>query len=187
MDHLNVSSITAHDERGLMGDRKVVTWILGLTFVTIINLSSILGALIVPFWTPGENTVRRHTSKGAEVSKEQLFATSKLHNGLEGLAFGSLLASSIFHLIPHAFDLIGQGKREVPSRRFTLNHHSPLKHYSLPQMVSMSTCTNLCWYLSVFIFSIGLSESSLFSLTHRINCSRVFNSSAMRVQKLHPV
>jgi hypothetical protein len=37
------------------------------------------------------------------------FSTSYLHNGLEGLALGSLMASSIFHLIPHAFDLVGQG------------------------------------------------------------------------------
>ena len=40
----------------------------------------------------------------------QTFSLSYLHNGLEGLALGSLLASSIFHLIPHAFDLVGQGK-----------------------------------------------------------------------------
>lgn len=111
MELLNVSSIT-HDESSPLGDKRVVTWILGLTFVTIINLSSILGALIVPFWTPGDNSVRRDPLNGDEISKEQLFATSRLHNGLEGLAFGSLLASSIFHLIPHAFDLIGQGEKK---------------------------------------------------------------------------
>lgn len=45
----------------------------------------------------------------ASSSRSFSFSTSYLHNGLEGLALGSLLASSIFHLIPHAFDLIGQG------------------------------------------------------------------------------
>ena len=43
------------------------------------------------------------------------FARSLLHNGLEGLALGSLLASALFHLIPHAFDLVGQGTCFPPS------------------------------------------------------------------------
>lgn len=104
--NLQIKSVTQDESKNIIKDERMVTWILGLVFVTIINLSSILGALLVPFWTPKDETVKRNS----KMSTQQSFACSKLHNALEGLAFGSLLASSIFHLVPHAFDLIGQGK-----------------------------------------------------------------------------
>ena len=81
--------------------KMVTTWILGFFFVTIISLSSLIGLLFIP-------SVSSKSSKSSSTSVS--FSTSFIHNGFEGLALGSLLASSIFHLIPHAFDLVGQGQ-----------------------------------------------------------------------------
>lgn len=63
--------------------------------MTIISLASCLGLLIVPTATK--------LASGVEDTR-----TEYIHNGLEGLALGSLLASAIFHLIPHAFNLVGE-------------------------------------------------------------------------------
>lgn len=106
------------EKLNIISDERMVTWVLGFVFVTIINLSSILGAILVPFWTPNiqaDSSKDPHSSakssgNSVKLSTQESFACSKLHNALEGLAFGSLLASSIFHLVPHAFDLVGQGK-----------------------------------------------------------------------------
>lgn len=78
---------------------QLMTYVIGFVFVTIISLSSVIGLLIIP------------TTDGASWSKgrsSNYVSTSFLHNTLEGLALGSLLSSSLFHLIPHAFDLVGQ-------------------------------------------------------------------------------
>jgi hypothetical protein len=66
-------------------------------------LSSLIGLLFIP----------SASSAISSSQQQQSFATSFIHNGFEGLALGSLLASSIFHLIPHAFDLVGQGKKNI--------------------------------------------------------------------------
>jgi zinc transporter ZupT len=47
-------------------------------------------------------------ASNADSSERSKRITEYVHNGLEGLALGSLLASSIFHLIPHAFELVGE-------------------------------------------------------------------------------
>lgn len=154
---------------------RLMTWVLGFVFVTIICLSSMIGFFVIP---PLNQTTRREKKRSERVSETpdlrhkgkvdksstrkatnegigspshhttdsvphslltlctpashvttsgcisssipdpdsgligepfSSFHVSYLHNGLEGLALGSLLASSIFHLIPHAFDLVGQG------------------------------------------------------------------------------
>jgi len=73
-----------------MNENRYLTWVLGFTFVTIISASSLIGLLLVP-------NANDH-SRGSNL----------WHNAFEGLALGSLLASALFHLIPHAFDLIGE-------------------------------------------------------------------------------
>ena len=88
---------------------ETTTWMLGFLFVTIISMSGMIGLFFVPQKQQKEckNTAPNNNQTFASSGKS--LAVSCLHNGLEGLAMGSLLASSIFHLIPHAFDLVGQG------------------------------------------------------------------------------
>ncbi|KAI1283731.1 Metal cation symporter ZIP8 [Halotydeus destructor] len=74
------------DSYGDLTQDPAVTWLLGFLFVTVISGASCLGLLLVP---GGDNL---------------------WHNGLEGLALGSLLASALFHLVPHAFELVGEDR-----------------------------------------------------------------------------
>lgn len=65
---------------------SISVWLIGFLSVTVINLTSVIGIIVVPF----------------------LNKSSYLHalNLFEGLAVGSLTGSAIFHLIPAAFDLV---------------------------------------------------------------------------------
>lgn len=65
---------------------SVSVWAIGFLSVTVINLTSVIGVVIVPF-----------LNKSSYLSALNLF---------EGLAVGSLTGSAIFHLIPAAFNLI---------------------------------------------------------------------------------
>lgn len=171
------------EDRGRAGTSRLMTWILGFVFVTVICLSSMLGFFVIPASIPAAKASNKRAKRVSETpdlqheekvdkscnrtaTKEGIGSPSHqttasvphsllslctaeshvttigsipnqdpcstagligepfsslhvsyLHNGLEGLALGSLLASAIFHLIPHAFDLVGQGKS---SRLFVL-------------------------------------------------------------------
>lgn len=63
-------------------------WGFGLLFVTIISFCSLVGVAILPFLTQ---------------SSYDMILTL-----FEGLAVGSLVGSAIFHLIPQAFNLLGE-------------------------------------------------------------------------------
>ncbi|RWS30063.1 hypothetical protein B4U80_10709 [Leptotrombidium deliense] len=63
-------------------------WGFGILFVTIISFCSLVGVAIMPF-----------------LNKNSYFNVLNL---FEGLAVGSLVGSAIFHLIPQAFELLGQ-------------------------------------------------------------------------------
>lgn len=61
-------------------------WGFSILFVTIISFCSLVGVMIMPF-----------------IDKDSF---TNAMNLLEGLAVGSLVGSSLFHLIPQAFDLV---------------------------------------------------------------------------------
>ena len=72
---------------------SLVVWGMAFLCVTVISLTSLVGVIIVPF-----------LNKASYLNVLNLF---------EGLAVGSLVGSSIFHLIPQAFDLtISPNKHE---------------------------------------------------------------------------
>lgn len=90
------SPVLSH--RASSSQPNIITWVLGFAFVTIISLSSLIGVLVIPL-----------PKISSSCGLKDTLSTSYVHNFLEGLALGSLLASSIFHLMPHSFDLVGQG------------------------------------------------------------------------------
>lgn len=67
---------------------KLLIWLCGFASVTIISLSSLIGLFILP--------------------KTAHNKSSLVLNLLEGIAVGSLLGSALFHLIPNAFELVGE-------------------------------------------------------------------------------
>lgn len=70
-------------------ETSISAWAIGFLSVTIINMTSVIGIVVVPF-----------LNKSSYLSALNLF---------EGLAVGSLTGSAIFHLIPQAFDLLTPG------------------------------------------------------------------------------
>ena len=79
----------------------LLVWALAFLCVTLISLTSLVGVVIVPF-----------------LNKMSYFNVLNL---FEGLAVGSLVGSSIFHLIPQAFYLtLSPGKHEYLWRALTV-------------------------------------------------------------------
>ncbi|XP_053214642.1 metal cation symporter ZIP14-like [Panonychus citri] len=80
------SSKLAKDEASQPRPSIGSVWGFSILFVTIISFCSLVGVMIMPF-----------------IDKDSF---TNAMNLLEGLAVGSLIGSSIFHLIPQAFDLV---------------------------------------------------------------------------------
>ena len=219
----NTTNATALEKGSIHASSKLMTWILGFVFVTVISLSSMLGLLLIPdsrnknrvttavvkspssaSSSHGQRSEMNHAGEctchpslltadkrldihsgsacsfvalGSEGSHEEImeqtavtassassprgtdgeptedrgseggslvnFSVSYMHNGLEGLALGSLLASSIFHLIPHAFDLVGQGKcaRRTKKNRTEQNSTEEQNRTVQNKTVSIPICS----------------------------------------------
>lgn len=88
--HNSACSVPTPDQSTIMKPSSLAVWGYGLLFVTIISCCSLVGVIILPL-----------LSKNVYQVVLMLF---------EGLAVGSLVGSSLFHLIPQTFKLVGQDK-----------------------------------------------------------------------------
>ncbi|GFT41055.1 metal cation symporter ZIP14 [Nephila pilipes] len=88
--HNSACSAPASDQSTALKPSTLAVWGYGLLFVTIISCCSLVGVIILPL-----------LSKNIYQVVLMLF---------EGLAVGSLVGSSLFHLIPQTFKLVGQDK-----------------------------------------------------------------------------
>ncbi|KFM82264.1 Zinc transporter ZIP14, partial [Stegodyphus mimosarum] len=88
--HNSACSTSDPDPSILLRPSSAAVWGYGLLFVTIISCCSLVGVIILPL-----------LSKNIYQVVLMLF---------EGLAVGSLVGSSLFHLIPQTFRLLGQDK-----------------------------------------------------------------------------
>ncbi|GBM68414.1 Zinc transporter ZIP14 [Araneus ventricosus] len=86
--HNNACSAPVAEQTSSLRPSSLAVWGYGLLFVTIISCCSLVGVIILPL-----------LSKNVYQFVLMLF---------EGLAVGSLVGSSLFHLIPQTFKLVGQ-------------------------------------------------------------------------------
>ncbi|GIY60208.1 metal cation symporter ZIP14 [Caerostris extrusa] len=88
--HNRACTTPVNEHTSSLKPSTVAVWGYGLLFVTIISCCSLVGVIILPL-----------LSKNVYQIVLMLF---------EGLAVGSLIGSSLFHLIPQTFKLVGQDK-----------------------------------------------------------------------------
>ncbi|XP_055945182.1 metal cation symporter ZIP14-like [Argiope bruennichi] len=86
--HNSACSVPVSDQITSLKPSSLAVWGYGLLFVTVISCCSLVGVIILPL-----------LSKNVYQVVLMLF---------EGLAVGSLVGSSLFHLIPQTFKLVGQ-------------------------------------------------------------------------------